>query len=226
MKNIKKYLKKNKKEIIIISLTTLLFIILSLLVITNKTTKFDTLIHSYILNIRTTSLTKILTIITNLAGASFLLALSILLFIFMKNKKIPLYMFFNLIFAFFINEIAKSIFLRSRPIGINLIDENGLSFPSGHSMVGLSFYGFIIYLLIKKMKNQRLKYIYITLLSILIITIGFSRIYLGVHYFTDIIGGFLLAIIYLYIYLKFVNLEKKWSIWKLSELLPNITHFI
>lgn len=209
MKNIKKYFNKNKKEIIIIGLSSLLFIILSLLVVTDKTTKFDILIHSYILNIRTTSLTKVLTIITNLAGASFLLALTVILLIFMKNKKIPLYMFFNLTIAFFINEIAKSICLRSRPIGINLIEETGLSFPSGHSMVGLSFYGFIIYLLVKKMKNKKLRNILIILLSLLIITIGFSRIYLGVHYFTDIIGGFLLAIIYLNIYLKFVKLEKK-----------------
>ena len=205
----KKYFKKNKKEIIIIGITSLLFIILSILVATNITTKFDTLIHSYILNIRTNNLTKILTVITNLAGASFLLALTILLIIFMKNKKIPIYMFFNLVFAFIINELAKNIFLRSRPIGINLIDETGLSFPSGHSMVGLSFYGFIIYILIKNMKNKKLKNTFIILLILLIITIGFSRIYLGVHYFTDIIGGFLLAIIYLNIYIKFVKLEKK-----------------
>ena len=54
----KKYFKKNKKEIIIIGITSLLFIILSILVATNITTKFDTLIHSYILNIRTNNLTK------------------------------------------------------------------------------------------------------------------------------------------------------------------------
>ena len=209
MKNIKKYFIKNKKEIIIMGITSLLFIILSILVVTNTTTKFDTLIHTYIINIRNNNLTKILTLITNLAGASFLLALTTLLIIFMKNKKIPIYMFFNLIFAFIINELAKNIFLRSRPIGINLIEETGLSFPSGHSMVGLSFYGFIIYLLIKNMKNKKMKNIFIILLSILIITIGFSRIYLGIHYFTDIIGGFLLAVIYLNIYIKFVKLEKK-----------------
>lgn len=209
MKNIKKYLKNNKKEIIIISIISILFIILSILVVTNKTSKFDALIHTYILKIRTNNLTKILTLITNLAGASFLLALTVLLIIFMKNKRIPLYMFFNLTFAFITNEIAKNIFLRTRPIGINLIEETGLSFPSGHSMVSLSFYGFIIFILFKKMKNKKLKNILNIILGILIITIGFSRIYLGVHYFTDIIGGFLLAIIYLNIYIKFVKLEKK-----------------
>ena len=209
MKNIKKYIKENKKDLIIIGITSLLFIILSILVMTEKTLTLDIQTHTHIINMRTNALTKILTIITNFAGATFLLAFSVILIIIKKNKKIPLFMLLNIITAFFINEIAKSIFERSRPIGINLIEETGLSYPSGHSMVGLSFYGLIIYFIYKSKKSKNIKITYITGLTILILLIGFSRIYLGVHYLTDIIGGFLLSIIYLTIYIKCIKLEKK-----------------
>ena len=118
-------------------------------------------------------------------------------------------MLINLTCAFLTNETAKNIFERSRPIGINLIEETGLSFPSGHSMVGLAFYGFIIYLIYKLISNKRKKQLFTIILSIIILLIGFSRIYLGVHYFTDVIGGFLLGIIYLTIYINIIKIESR-----------------
>ena len=207
MKKIKNYIKNNKKEFIFIITLLILFTIISILVVTEKTSNIDSLMHSYILNIRSNNLTTILNTITNLA-------LSCLLLIILKNKKIALYIFINLASAFAINETAKTIFTRSRPIGINLIEETGFSFPSGHSMISLSFYGFIAYLLCKNTKNKYQKIIIITITTLIILTIGFSRIYLGVHYLSDIIAGFLLASIYLIIYIKLINLEKKWLIWK------------
>ena len=90
-----------------------------------------------------------------------------------------------------------------------MVDETGLSYPSGHSMVSLAYYGFIAYLLYKRTTSKLIKTIIWIILTILISIIGFSRIYLGVHYLTDVIGGFLLAIIYLTIYIKTIQLEKK-----------------
>lgn len=210
MKKTIKYIKENQKTIILLSITSLLFILLSYFVLNNQTSYIDSLVHSYILNIRNHNLTIILKTITNLGGANFLIVLSVILLIIIKKKKIPLYISINLICAFLTNEIAKNIFTRSRPIGINLIDETGLSYPSGHSMVSLSYYGFIAYLLYKNSKNKITKSIIVTTLFLTIILIGFSRIYLGVHYLSDIIGGFLLSIIYLTIYIKSIKLEKKW----------------
>lgn len=209
MKKIKKYIKQYKNRFILLGVCFSLFIILSILVSFGITNSIDTLVHSYILNIRNDNLTAILKIITNLAGASFLLAFSTILLIFSKQKKISLLVLINLISAFLINEITKSIFTRTRPVGIHLIDETGYSFPSGHSMVALSFYGFITYMLFKQTKNKYNKILLLTTFSIIIISIGFSRIYLGVHYLTDVIGGFLLSIIYLIIYINITLTEKK-----------------
>ena len=203
-----KYIITNKRNFILIG-SILLFIYITYAIFNNKITELDELVHSYILNIRTNSLTNILLIITNISSAYALIVISIILLASMKNKQIPLLISLNLICAYITNAIAKLIFLRPRPEGINLIEESGFSYPSGHAMISMSFFGFIAYLLYKKQNNKITKSVLIILLILTIITIGFSRIYLGVHYLSDVIGGFLLSIIYLIIYIKLIKLENK-----------------
>ena len=94
---------------------------------------------------------------------------------------------------------------RERPTEFRLIDEKGYSFPSGHSMVSMAYYGFLIYLIYKYVKNKKLKYILISGLILLIILIGTSRIYLGVHYTSDVIAGFLVSISYLILYTSIIK---------------------
>lgn len=72
-------------------------------------------------------------------------------------------------------------------------------------MVSMAFYGYLIYLIYKYVKNKDLKWISIVLLSILICSIGISRIYLGVHYTSDVLGGFLISLSYLIVYTLIVN---------------------
>lgn len=156
--------------------------------------------------------TPIVKIITNLGGEIFLIGISIIILILIKNKNIGKAICLNLVIATAINFISKNIFQRPRPNELRLIDVSGYSFPSGHSMVGLAFYGFLIYLIYKHIKNKYLKFSLIFILSLLIFAIGISRIYLGVHYTTDVLGGYLVAILYLTIYIKLVNkfiLERK-----------------
>ena len=101
------------------------------------------------------------------------------------------------------------IIARPRPDILRLVYETGYSFPSGHAMVATGFYGFLIYIANKKIKNKALRRCITILLTLLIFLIGISRIYLGVHYATDIIGAFIIGIIYLVI---FINILKKNSI--------------
>ena len=72
-------------------------------------------------------------------------------------------------------------------------------------MISMAFYGFLIYLIYKNIKNKYLKTTLIIILSLLIIAIGISRIYLGVHYVSDVIGGFLISISYLIVYIKLIK---------------------
>ena len=143
--------------------------------------------------------------ITNFGGAIFLIVLVIILFIVMKNKKIGISIFSNLVIITALNQLLKRILQRPRPTEYRIIEETGYSFPSGHSMISMAFYGYLIYLIYKYVKNKYIKWISIVLLSILICAIGISRIYLGVHYTSDVLGGFLISISYLIIYISAVN---------------------
>ena len=149
--------------------------------------------------------TPIAKFITNFGGAIFLIVLTITLFILIKNKKIGLSIFSNLVIITILNQLLKRILQRPRPTEYRIIEETGYSFPSGHSMVSMAFYGYLIYLIYKYVKNKYIKWIFIVLLSILICSIGVSRIYLGVHYTSDVLGGFFISISYLIIYISAVN---------------------
>lgn len=149
--------------------------------------------------------TPIAKFITNFGGAIFLTILTIILFILIKNKKIGVSIFSNLVIITALNQLLKNILQRPRPTEYRIIEETGYSFPSGHSMISMAFYGYIIYLIYKYVKNRYVKWTSMVLLSLLICSIGISRIYLGVHYTSDVLGGFLISVSYLVIYISAVN---------------------
>lgn len=149
--------------------------------------------------------TPIAKFITNFGGAIFLIGLTVLLITLIKNKKIGLSIFANLVIITGLNQLLKRILQRPRPTEFRIVEETGYSFPSGHSMVSMAFYGYLIYLIYKYVKNKYIKWSLIVLLSCLIVGIGTSRIYLGVHYTSDVLGGFLISVSYLVIYISAVN---------------------
>ena len=113
----------------------------------------------------------------------------------------------NLLVSILLNIIFKWIIQRDRPLEDFLIIESGYSFPSGHSMVSMAYYGLIIYFIYKKVEDKRVRNVLMILIGLLILAIGFSRIYLGVHFASDVIGGFLISIIYLVCAIKLLNLK-------------------
>lgn len=145
-------------------------------------------------------ITPIAKTITQFGGAIVLVTTVILSLIIIKNKKIPIVMCVNLVIISILNWILKIIVQRPRPNEFRLIDEKGYSFPSGHSMISMAFYGFIIYLIYKKVENRYVRWGLISFLCILIFCIGISRIYLGVHYTSDVLAGFLISIAYLTVF--------------------------
>lgn len=149
--------------------------------------------------------TPIAKFITNFGGAIFLITVTIVLLVLIKNKKIGISIFSNLVIVTILNQLLKAILQRPRPTEYRIVEETGYSFPSGHSMVSMAFYGYLIYLIYKYVKNKYIKWISIVLLSILVCSIGISRIYLGVHYTSDVLGGFLISMSYLVIYISAVN---------------------
>ena len=197
---LKRIIEKNYKWIIAF---LCLIIVLMLLedIFENEQLTLDMFVYRLvILNLRSEPLTAIMKIITNLSSAYILIAITLGTLLFVKNKKVGLCVASNLAIATILNQLLKYIIQRPRPEGYRLIAESGYSFPSGHSMVSMAFYGLIIYLIWKMVKNKKVKYISCGILGILIPLIGFSRIYLGVHYASDVIGGFAISIAYLLLF--------------------------
>ena len=143
--------------------------------------------------------------ITLLGSATFFIPFIIFLLIFIKNNYLRLSISINIILITLLNQILKFVIQRPRPTQYRIVDASGYSFPSGHSMVSMAFYGFLIYLIYRYLKNKYLKTILILILSVVIVLIGISRIYLGVHYTSDVCAGFLLSLSYLIVYIHYIE---------------------
>ena len=204
-------MKKYSKWVVMV-IFLILFSIFAYKIVMNKSIYIDNIVYDFICdNFMSERMTNVVKILTSLGSALVIIILTIVLFIAIKNKKIAISVVINLIVITILNNLLKIIFLRPRPDVNNLILESGYSFPSGHSATGMAFYGYLIYLIYKYVNNKKIKIPLIIFLSLIIVAIGLSRIYLGVHYTSDVLGGFLLAIVYLIIFITISNkyIEKK-----------------
>ena len=169
---------KNKIKWLIAILGIGVFSFLFILVLKDKTFKIDTTIYHFIAQFFSDKLTFVVKVISNLAGPLVLIMLAISsIFIFAK-KKYSYCICLNLALCTLLNIVVKNIAMRPRPSFPHLVVETGYSFPSGHAMAAMAFYGFIIYLIYKMVQNKIGKRIAISFFSILIILISASRIYL------------------------------------------------
>ncbi len=169
----------------------------------------DNNVYSLISNLHSPNMTGIMMFISFLGSATTLIILSIAFIFLFKNKRNFKFVISNLVIVFVLNKVLKFIVARPRPNVLRMVEESGYSFPSGHSMVSMGFYGFLIYLAYKNIKNKWIKCPLIIFLGLLIILIGISRIYLGVHYATDVIGGFIIGFIYLAFFIKYLYKNKR-----------------
>ena len=172
----------------------------------------DISVYNYISQLINQKITSLMLIITFFGSAVVFITLTIAFILLFKNKKNAKYASINLIFIFVLNRILKFIIARPRPNVLKLVYEKGYSFPSGHAMTAMAFYGFLIYLTYIKVNNKILKHFLITILSVLIVLIGLSRIYLGAHYTTDVIGAFIIGFIYLCVFIKYIYKKDKLKI--------------
>ncbi len=195
---------KNNKRWCLLFICLILFVAILENVLNQEIVMFDNEIYDTVSLLKNETITRIFIIVTQFGSATILICISLLAFVFLKNKKNSFCIAFNLVIIGIINQVLKFIIQRPRPEGFRLIDETGYSFPSGHSMASTAFYGFIIYLVFKNVKNKTAKTIICALLGLLIIFIGISRIYLGVHYASDVIAGCVLSIAYLVVYITII----------------------
>ena len=187
-------MKSRLKNYIIISLFA--FILIATAVLFKATMREDLLLYYLLISIKNNILLSVATLLSFLGSIKGLIVVSFFLVFILKSNKQRIFLFLDLIGSGLIINITKNIFLRERPIiGQNLLAD--YSFPSGHTFIAISFYGFLLYLVMKdkKVSYKKLKE---GLLLFLIITIPLSRLILGVHYLTDVLGGITLGLAYLF----------------------------
>lgn len=187
-------MKSHLKNYIIISLFA--FILIATAVLFKATMKEDLLLYYLLISIKNNILLSVATLLSFLGSIKGLIVVSFFLVFILKSNKQRIFLFLDLIGSGLIINITKNIFLRERPIiGQNLLAD--YSFPSGHTFIAITFYGFLLYLVMKD-KESNYKKLKEGVLLFLIITIPLSRLILGVHYLTDVLGGITLGLAYLF----------------------------
>ena len=205
---------KNIIKLTLCSIAIIAAIIISINIKNGKILQTDLKIYDFFSkNIIYDKLTPVVKIITHIGSAKIVIILTILLLLlFIKEMKNKVFVLADVIGAAGLNVILKHIIQRDRPNIHRLIKETGYSFPSGHAMMSMAFYGMLIYFIYRYVKNPVKKWVLIILLTIILLTIGITRIYLGVHYPSDVIGGFLVSFAYLLILteiFKKIKLDEK-----------------
>jgi undecaprenyl-diphosphatase len=170
-----------------------IFLYISAEIVQGDTVGLDEAAFSFAADVSNPLLDQFIKVITFFASRQFLTPAALLLiayFVFIRKHrwyslKVPVVALGSIT----LNVVLKLFFDRERPL-MPLVEASGLSFPSGHSMVAASFYGLVIYLVWMHVEPKALRNLLVGLLVVFVILIGFSRIYLRVHYATDVLAGF------------------------------------
>lgn len=169
-------------------------------VFVQKKTTYDDAAFQFFIPLVSSGLTDIVIFISFLGKHSFLVPANFLLlfwFLYKQEKGLALRVALVALSSLGLKQLLKFLFDRDRPAEPLLHPVPGLSFPSGHALLGLTFYGLIILVILQKMKKNKWRHAVVIFLVLLILAIALSRVYLRVHYFTDIMAGLALGFIWL-----------------------------
>ena len=190
---IKKIIKENYIYLIIILLLVTVLSIIMRSSLHDKIIIFDKKVFSLITNNLSNTIVSILKVLTHFGGFIIPCIILIIVLIFNNNRFVFLFQAGSYAIAGIITYVSKLIVARPRPEMALIKIPSSYSFPSGRTLTSIVFYITLCYLLSSKIKGIfRPIVLFITLL--LVTLIALSRVYLGVHYFSDVIGGLILGI--------------------------------
>ena len=187
-----------KRLIILLSL----FIILTICVLLDITGVIDYNIYNLLSTNNVEFLSVCANVVTSLASSQAIIIITLVLIFLLNTNHQRIFVIINTLISAGIIILSKNIFLRERPlIGSEIL--SSYSFPSGHSLIATTYYGFLIYLLRRSKCKEEYKVVGTTFLTTLIVLICLSRLILNVHYLTDIIGGVILGLVILLVLIYF-----------------------
>ncbi len=187
-----------RKIIILLSL----FVILTICVLLDITGAIDYNIYNVLSTSNVEFLTVCSNVVTSLASSQAIIIITLILIFLLNTNHQRIFVIINTLISAGIIILSKNIFLRERPlIGSEIL--SSYSFPSGHSLIATTYYGFLIYLLRRSKCKEEYKVIGTTFLTTLIVLICLSRLILNVHYLTDVVGGVILGLVILLVLIYF-----------------------
>lgn len=194
------------KKILLIVIPIILFAFLALYIQAGYSIRFENWVYAEVVEHMSPLLTNIIRTITHLGDPIIVTSITILLVIIPKTrKKIGYPMAAAVVVSESLNLILKEIFARQRPNILQLVNETTYSFPSGHAMINTTVYTMLGIFAIKYIRSKKIKIPVIIMCIIMPLIISFSRVYLGVHYAGDVLGGMLLGFavtVFIYALLK------------------------
>ncbi len=203
----------NRKEHILFIISLLIAAVISVFLLdyfldlteqleNDQLASLDRQVTEWIFAFRSDLLTPVITAVTHMGDRNAYIIMvpfiGILLYLKGHRWRLTIQGVIVLLSASLLNIWIKNEISRPRPgQDLHLVEVHSYSFPSGHSMSAIAFYGFLVYLTFKLVTIQWLKYVLIILESLLILGIGMSRVYLGVHYPSDVLAGFTAGLFWL-----------------------------
>jgi undecaprenyl-diphosphatase len=191
---------KNNKSTLLVIFAALMFVCAGLLTYILKIkynmepTSFDLSVQEFFFSHRNSFLNKVVSLLTRCGDTITIIALCIILLMLKNRRTYGIPVTIAALVGVAIYKPMKHLFLRARPdVALHIITQGGYSFPSGHATSSIIVYGLLFYLIQKNCRHKALKVVLSTICGFLAIFIGLSRIYVGVHWPTDVIGGWLIG---------------------------------
>jgi len=197
----------NYRKWLVLSLL-LLFILLTTLISFNLLNGIDNYFYNLVtfkVNDFIINFYKGVTFLGSTEFIIFLVIFFLILFIILKKRNYGYLISIVLIISTVINNVLKLIVRRERPLVLSFVEEHSFSFPSGHTMAAVSMYGILIYLILKSNLSKKLKGVISAVLGIIPVLVALSRVYLGAHFMSDVIGGIIVSTILLIVITYFVD---------------------
>lgn len=198
------YARENVRTIVVL-LAALVFVWLLSEVAEGEIMKLDTLAYRFfVVTLRSDVMTPIMEGFTSLSSVAVILVMALVVAAFAPGKAPGRCVCANVVGALVLNQVLKFIVQRPRPDGYRLAVESSYSFPSGHSMISMAFYGLLIWMIWKFERDDVMRHVWCCLFGLIIVMVGISRVYLGVHYASDVIAGFCVSLIWLVFFTKVI----------------------
>lgn len=182
-----------------------IFVCLLIKVLKGRAIRIDELGYLLLVErLRSPVLTVAMKAVSNLASLPFIVGVLAAAMLWAPSRAYVVWAAVNVGAISAIDQLLKVLVRRPRPQGFRLVEALGLSFPSGHSMAAMAFYGYGIWLVRCSTCGLPLGAAIEVALALVIFAVGVSRIYLGVHYASDVLGGFCLSFAWLVLFVHLV----------------------